>query len=278
MQVRRSRLVSLLHHSNPSQRSHVFCLDCAKRFTLSDQDRPAHVPCPACDTQLTNPDDAVLSHLKPSEAYKTSILSGLSPSVIMECAGRALSFWAYQTTQNIYYQQHLYKTLTEKYAALGARLEQTVGDANAQIDTLQRRIDALALENEAGRKKNEELARAYKDKNRQLLQTQELHDKLRHTVEMGHIQRAATDAIDSRFQQQPALRNLAPQQQPAYGNAHRPGSGTAFRGYGVGADQERVSDGGLRGNVMDPITGPWRRNGSATGNVKTLYCDSGRED
>ncbi|KAJ3479099.1 hypothetical protein NLG97_g8408 [Lecanicillium saksenae] len=93
--------------------SHIFCLDCTTRFCLSGQDRAAHVPCPACDTQLSGPDDAVLSNLKPSEAYKTSILSGLSPSVIMECAGRALSFWAYQTTQNIYYQKYLYKTLTE---------------------------------------------------------------------------------------------------------------------------------------------------------------------
>ena len=50
---------------------------------------------------LPNPDDVVVTNLNPSEDYKTSVLSGLSPNVIMECAGRALSFWAYQTTQEM---------------------------------------------------------------------------------------------------------------------------------------------------------------------------------
>ncbi|KAM3478104.1 hypothetical protein MY5147_002391 [Beauveria neobassiana] len=212
--------------------------------------------------QLSSPDDAVISNLKPSEAYKTSILSGLSPSIIMECAGRALSFWAYQTTQNIYYQQYLYKTLTEKYATLSGRLEQTVNEANAQIETLQRKMSTLTTENDNSRRKNEELSKAYKEKSRQLLQTQELHDKLRHTVEMGHIQRAATDAIDSRFQQQQqqTSRHFPPQHSAPYNSAHtRPGSGAGFRGYGLAVDQERAADGGIRGGLMDTGAGPWRR-------------------
>lgn len=48
-----------------------------------------------------NPDDVVVTNLNPTEDYKTSVLSGLNPNVIMECAGRALSFWAYQTTQEM---------------------------------------------------------------------------------------------------------------------------------------------------------------------------------
>ncbi len=58
--------------------------------------------CPACDAQLMNPDDAVVAMLNPTEDYKTSVLSGLSPNVIMECAGRALNFWAYQSTQEMH--------------------------------------------------------------------------------------------------------------------------------------------------------------------------------
>ncbi|KAM3536133.1 hypothetical protein MY4038_000599 [Beauveria bassiana] len=248
--------------------SHIFCLECTNRFCLSGQDQQNQVPCPACDTQLSSPDDAVISNLKPSEAYKTSILSGLSPSIIMECAGRALSFWAYQTTQNIYYQQYLYKTLTEKYATLSGRLEQTFNEANAQIETLQRKMSTLTTENDNSRKKNEELSKAYKEKSRQLLQTQELHDKLRHTVEMGHIQRAATDAIDSRFQQQQqqTSRHFPPQHSAPYNRAYtRPGSGAGFRGYGLAVDQERAADGGIRGGLMDTVAGPWRREPSVTG-------------
>lgn len=57
--------------------------------------------CPACEAALSNPDDAVETCLDPSEDYKTSVLSGLSPSIIMECAGRGLAFYSYQTTQEM---------------------------------------------------------------------------------------------------------------------------------------------------------------------------------
>lgn len=57
--------------------------------------------CMACNGELSKPDDAVITVLNPSEDYKTSVLSGLCPNIIMECAGRALSFWAYQTTQEM---------------------------------------------------------------------------------------------------------------------------------------------------------------------------------
>lgn len=258
--------------ANSDPRSHIFCLDCTNRFCLSGQDRQQNgVPCPACETQLSSPDDAVISNLKPSEAYKTSILSGLSPSIVMECAGRALSFWAYQTTQNIYYQQYLYKTLTEKYSALNGRLEQTVNEANAQIETLQRRIGALTTENDGARKKNEELSKAYKEKNRQLLQTQELHDKLRHTVEMGHIQRAATDAIDSRFQQQQqqSSGHFAPQQPAPYANANpRPENSAGYRSYGTVVNPGRGLEGSIRGGLTDTGSGPWRRDGVANSTAK----------
>jgi E3 ubiquitin-protein ligase CCNP1IP1 len=40
--------------------------------------------------------------LNPTEDYKTSVLSGLDPNTIMECAGRALLFWSYQTNQEMY--------------------------------------------------------------------------------------------------------------------------------------------------------------------------------
>lgn len=82
--------------------SHVFCVDCAKRLQLSDPPAGQRPVCPACDAHLTNPDDAVITNLNPTEDYKTSVLSGLSPNIIMECAGRALSFWAYQITQEVY--------------------------------------------------------------------------------------------------------------------------------------------------------------------------------
>lgn len=58
----------------------------------------------------------------------------------MECAGRALSFWAYQTTQDIHYQQYLYKTLSDKYSNLSVRLKKTANDANSEIEGLQNKL------------------------------------------------------------------------------------------------------------------------------------------
>ncbi|PQE03610.1 E3 ubiquitin- ligase CCNB1IP1 protein [Rutstroemia sp. NJR-2017a BBW] len=82
--------------------SHVFCIECSNQSQLSGSSREGRrATCPACEMHLPNPDDVVITNLNPSEDYKTSVLSGLSPNVIIECAGRALSFWAYQTTQEM---------------------------------------------------------------------------------------------------------------------------------------------------------------------------------
>lgn len=44
--------------------------------------------------------------LNPSEEWKTNVLGGMSPSIIMECAGKALSFWGYQMVMEMYVAQY----------------------------------------------------------------------------------------------------------------------------------------------------------------------------
>lgn len=83
---------------------HIFCLQCADRLGLSIPG-PRERRCPACQAVLSNPDDAVSTVLNPTEDYKTSVLSGLDPNTIMECAARALMFWSYQTTQEMCVEQ-----------------------------------------------------------------------------------------------------------------------------------------------------------------------------
>ena len=55
----------------------------------------------------------------------------------------------------------------------------------------------MNIDHDSLRRKNEELAQAYKEKNRKLLQTQELYDKLKRKAMLGHIQDAASDAVDT---------------------------------------------------------------------------------
>ena len=81
--------------------SHIFCAPCSENLGLANPGGGPRI-CPACSSSLVNPDDAVSTLLNPTEDYKTSVLSGMSPTTIMECAGRGLAFWSYQSTQEMY--------------------------------------------------------------------------------------------------------------------------------------------------------------------------------
>ncbi|KAI0506127.1 hypothetical protein F5B22DRAFT_639449 [Xylaria bambusicola] len=179
---------------------HIFCGDCATRLGLASQRRDQPTTCPACGTVLSNPDDAVITNLKPSEDYKTSVLSGLSPNVIIDCASRALSFWAYQVTQEIIFQQHMSKTLTEKYSNLNVHLDKVVNEANAEIANCYNKLKSAEIDRDDLRKKYEELLQTCKEKNKKLLQTQELYDKLKRKAMLGQVQDAAEDAVKSSIQ------------------------------------------------------------------------------
>ncbi|KAK7751840.1 hypothetical protein SLS62_006141 [Diatrype stigma] len=120
--------------------SHIFCTECATQYGLIGQRHQHRNSCPACGTHLTNPDDAVITNLNPSEDYKTSVLSGLSPNVIIECTSRALSFWAYQATQEIVYKESGLRKLSEKYSSLSVYLDKVINEANAEVTNLQNEL------------------------------------------------------------------------------------------------------------------------------------------
>jgi hypothetical protein len=61
----------------------------------------------------------------------------------MECASRGLAFYSYQTSQEVIYQEHLAKSLTEKYANLSQSMDQLIHDANAQIKALQEKLQGV---------------------------------------------------------------------------------------------------------------------------------------
>lgn len=55
----------------------------------------------------------------------------------------------------------------------------------------------MAADQDELRRKNEELSQAYKEKSRNLLNTQELYDKLKRRLMLGQIQEAASDSVDA---------------------------------------------------------------------------------
>ncbi|EGP84521.1 uncharacterized protein MYCGRDRAFT_62778, partial [Zymoseptoria tritici IPO323] len=124
--------------------SHIFCLRCADDLGLTNP-KDGHRICPACSAQLELLDDAVCTSLNPSEDYKTSILSGLSPTIIMDCVSRGLGFWSYQMSQEINYQQFLGKKLTQSYRSISEQLDSNARQANEDIQRLNEKIEGLTL-------------------------------------------------------------------------------------------------------------------------------------
>ncbi|KAF2461197.1 hypothetical protein BDY21DRAFT_279650 [Lineolata rhizophorae] len=193
--------------------SHIFCLQCAENQGLANATLDRRI-CPACDTRLNNPDDVVKSVLNPSEDYKTSILSGLSPTVIMECAGRALQFYTYQTTQEIIYQEHISKALSDKYHGLNQQLDQLVFEANSEIKKLQSKLEgiqphppsplvhsltnetAVTADQQALTKRNQELVDAFREKSKSHSFIQQMYNKLKSEVLESNVATAASENVD----------------------------------------------------------------------------------
>ncbi|OBT95573.2 hypothetical protein VE01_05991 [Pseudogymnoascus verrucosus] len=178
--------------------SHVFCLDCANRLLLANGSN--RIVCPACDQHLANEDDVARAKLHPSEDYKTSVLSGLNPNTIMECAGRAMNFWAYQTSQEILYQGMQARVLTDRYNKLKGQIDSIVRDANNEMSALRTELDNAMTDLNNAQKKNHELAQSLHAKSKQQAHTQELYDKLKRRDQMSQVQNAASDAVDQTIQ------------------------------------------------------------------------------
>ncbi|KAM0445844.1 hypothetical protein ACHAPV_006715 [Trichoderma viride] len=107
--------------------------------TCSQGDQRCTV-CPVCNVQLPKEEDVAFISMNPTEEFKTCVLSGLSPNVIMECAGRAISFWSYQVAHDLHYQRYLYKSLKEKHSALWNQYDQVNRDYSAEINGLRDKL------------------------------------------------------------------------------------------------------------------------------------------
>ncbi|KAI0079695.1 hypothetical protein K474DRAFT_1591629 [Panus rudis PR-1116 ss-1] len=145
--------------------SHIFCVDCAN--ALFNESRL----CPACETSLTEPYGiSPVCSLRPSNDYRTSVLSGLNPTIILEICSRhvnslaffisltqdprAMSFWQYQSHQELAFQQTVLRNINEKNAYLQKELDNAVREARGQISLLHNKISELERDLGLERKKS----------------------------------------------------------------------------------------------------------------------------
>jgi len=153
--------------------SHIFCVECANRQFNDSR------LCPACETSLTEPDDVVVCSLHPTNDYKTSVLSGLNPAIVLEICSRAMSFWQYQMHQELSFQQTVLRTINDKSAYLQKELDNAVREARGQISLLNNKLSEVERDLDLERKKTTTLRDSMKDREKEYQKLKIQYDKMK---------------------------------------------------------------------------------------------------
>ncbi|KAK5294407.1 hypothetical protein LTR16_001366 [Cryomyces antarcticus] len=176
----------------------------------------------------------------------------------MECAGRGLAFYSYQTTQEIVYQEFLAKSLTEKYSTLSSQMDKIINDANTEITNLREKLSAVHTDQKHLEQKNHELVTAYKEKSRSQQQIQKLYQSLKSQVMASHVQTAASDDAENTLQTVTGSRFIdrlgtsrAPQSQYAQFSAGHRGAEQ------IHSRQRSSGSGGITAQYSGPVGGAW---------------------
>ncbi|XP_022782786.1 E3 ubiquitin-protein ligase CCNB1IP1-like [Stylophora pistillata] len=153
--------------------SHIFCdEDGTREFNKS-------LICPACETNLSAKFDVIRVDLQASEQFKSMVLAGQKPEVIMEICSRALAFWTYQTHQEKMYQDYVANKAREKASQLEQYYSQVLSKVQAEVSSLKTQTSNDKKELEDIKKRNNELSEKIMEKNRQYLKLQGMYDSLR---------------------------------------------------------------------------------------------------
>ncbi|KAG0350660.1 cyclin B1 interacting protein 1, E3 ubiquitin protein ligase [Podila minutissima] len=151
----------------------IFCVPCANKSF------EAALVCPACETSLAQPDDIGFVDLNPSQEYKSSILSGLRPEVIMEICTRALSFWTYQTSQEAKYQEMTQKNLEDKLSVFEKQHQRMSREMNVELTAFRETVGSLQRDLEQEKRKAMALSEQVEERTRQLSRLQTTFDRVK---------------------------------------------------------------------------------------------------
>ncbi|GAA5896410.1 uncharacterized protein JCM6883_006894 [Sporobolomyces salmoneus] len=130
--------------------SHIFCVDCANTFLGSPP------KCHICHAKLEDSYDLVQAELQPADLWKSLILAGLPPPVIIDIASRALSFWNYQQDHEKMYQTVLANHAEKKVALLEKELFEAKRKNEADKDYWRGQVSNLAKDLEIEKRKTQQ--------------------------------------------------------------------------------------------------------------------------
>ncbi|KAH7130639.1 hypothetical protein B0J11DRAFT_257883 [Dendryphion nanum] len=160
---------------------------------------------------------------------------------------RGLSFYTYQSSQEIIYQEHLAKNLADNFAGLNQQMDQLIHDANAQIKLLQDKLQAIHVDQTSLEQKNHELVDVLREKSRAHQQAQKLYQSLKAQVMASQVVTAASDAADLTLHSARGDRYVGriPGVQTMAGNSSQPGMNEHMARKGRHERNESVSSGSV---------------------------------
>ncbi|OIW32529.1 hypothetical protein CONLIGDRAFT_273406 [Coniochaeta ligniaria NRRL 30616] len=179
--------------------SHIFCCDCAVRGGLTSDD-PNQRICPACRTHLPRQSEVFQNFLNPAEDWKSCVLGGMSPSIIMECAGKALSFWAYQMTMEMAFLEGGSRRLAAEHELMRSNYEEKLSGQKMALDRQAKQAESQSAEIEALQQEIQNLSSALREKSRKLTQTEELYQKIKRKKMLEEIEQSASQIVGSNIE------------------------------------------------------------------------------
>ncbi|KAJ1995595.1 hypothetical protein EDC05_000833 [Coemansia umbellata] len=112
--------------------------------------------------------DAITTSLVVTEEYKSFILAGLNPSDISDICSRALSFWSYQVSQEIAFQQAAAKAQHNKSQVTESRASAAMAELQERLRVADAKILSMQQSFSSERQKRALVEDSLKDKSRQL--------------------------------------------------------------------------------------------------------------
>ncbi|XP_072167255.1 E3 ubiquitin-protein ligase CCNB1IP1-like isoform X2 [Diadema setosum] len=153
--------------------SHIFCDE------HGSQEFNKKTVCPACDTNLPGKLDILRIDLSPSEQYKSMVLAGQRPEVILEICSRAVAFWTYQIHQERTYQDYVATKVKERSTQVEQYYEQLLSRTRAEASSLKAQVTALKKEIEMNKKRYHDISEKLMERSRQYQKLQLLYDAMR---------------------------------------------------------------------------------------------------
>lgn len=171
--------------------SHAFCAEHGE----NEFGKKVHdiLLCPACNSQLSDKFDVVQADLNPPETFKSIILSGMKPDVIMDIAMRAMSFWSYQMEEETRYQENIGRHARERAKGLEEFHNLSLQRVKSELQSNKKKIENLQDEYNKQKRQTEEYAVMLEEKNRKIQKLQhQLESQRRNSVHINDIDEVET--------------------------------------------------------------------------------------